>query len=105
MKITTPLLLSTVVGSSKGVSTISDTKRLRNRKVYKSVNTKSIPHGISNRILQGSFMQDEEEYLEMGGTVVSMSQSINLNPELGPNQLLKDCEQQFSLANFHGELR
>jgi len=30
------------------------------------------------------FMQDEEEaYLDMGGTVVSLSQSININPELG----------------------
>ena len=84
MKITTPLLLSTVVGSSEGASTISDAKRLRNHKVYKSINTKSIPHGISKRILQGSFMQDEEEeYLEMGGSVASLSQSIKLNPELG----------------------
>ena len=79
------LLLSTVIGSSEGASTISDAKRLRNHKVYKSVKAKSITHGISKRILQmgEDFMQDEEEYLEMGGTVVSLSQSINLNPELG----------------------
>ena len=78
MKIVTiTLLLSTVVGSSEGVSTITDAKRLRNRKVYKSVKVKSTPHGISKRILQmgEDFMLDEEEaYLDMGGTVVSLSQ-------------------------------
>jgi len=94
MKITTPLLFSTVVGSSEGASIISDAKRLRNHKVYKSAKAKSIPHGISRRILQTGegFMQDEEEYLDMGGTVVSMSQSINFNPELGAGPTITVAE-------------
>jgi len=68
---------------------MKDAKRLRNHKVYKSINAKSIPHGISKRILQGSFMQDEEEaYLDMGGTVASLSQSININLELGAGPVI-----------------